>query len=105
MTGAAFGRDVVGFRDDHVTPTNTGQAIVVFRPDLFMEREDYERRMDDVLHDLRTSESMTDEPVRLPGERAQRTIAENLELGIAVPPALIARLRDLAGDLGVQVTL
>jgi len=105
MTGAAFGRDVVGFRDDHVTPTNTGQAIVVFRPDLFMEREDYERRMDDVLGDLRTSESMTDEPVRLPGERAQRTIAENLELGIAVPPALIARLRDLAGDLGVQVTL
>jgi LDH2 family malate/lactate/ureidoglycolate dehydrogenase len=48
---------------------------------------------------------MTDEPVRLPGERAQRTIAENLELGIAVAPALIARLRDLAGDLGVQVTL
>jgi LDH2 family malate/lactate/ureidoglycolate dehydrogenase len=105
MTGAAFGRDVVGFRDDHVTPTNTGQAIVVFRPDLFMERSEYDRRMDSVLHDFRTSESMTDEPVRLPGERARRTIADNLEHGIAMPHELIGKLRALADEFGVEVDL
>jgi len=105
MTGAAFGRDVVPFRTDHVTPTNTGQAIVAFRPDLFLDRSEYAQRMDGVLHDLRTSESMTDEPVRLPGERARRTIADNLEHGIAVPSALLARLRALAAEVGVDTDL
>ncbi|HSK98439.1 MAG TPA: Ldh family oxidoreductase [Euzebyales bacterium] len=105
MTGAAFGRDVVGFRDDHVTPTNTGQAIVVFRPDLFMSRADYERRMDDVLQDFRASASATGEPVRLPGERAQQAIAEHLEHGVPVPERLIATLNDLAADVGVEARL
>jgi L-2-hydroxycarboxylate dehydrogenase (NAD+) len=105
MTGAAFGRDVVAFRDDHVTPTNTGQAIVVFRPDLFMERSEYESRMDSVLHDFRTSQSMTDEPVRLPGERARRTIADNLEHGLPVSPELIAKLHSLASELNIAVNL
>src|SRR5918996_5491659 len=97
MTGAAFGRDVVPFRRDLVSPTNTGQAIVVFRPELFMERSEYEQRMDQLLRDFRSSESMTDEPVRLPGERAHRTIAENLELGVPVSDALITQLQALAG--------
>jgi LDH2 family malate/lactate/ureidoglycolate dehydrogenase len=105
MTGAAFGRDVVPFRHDHVTPTNTGQALVAFRTDLFMDLEDYARRMDTVLHDFRTSESMTDAPVRLPGERAQRAITENLERGIPVPHALIAALRALADEVGVDADL
>jgi LDH2 family malate/lactate/ureidoglycolate dehydrogenase len=102
MTGAAFGRDVVPFRRDLVSPTNTGQAIVVFRPDLFMERSEYEQRMDQILRDFRSSESMTDEPVRLPGDRAHRTIAENLELGVPVSDALITQLQALAGEMGVE---
>jgi L-2-hydroxycarboxylate dehydrogenase (NAD+) len=101
MTGAAFGRDVVPFRRDLRTPTNTGQAILVFRPDLFMERSAYEGRMDDVLHDLRTSESMTRQPVRLPGDHARAAIAENLRLGIALPPAVVTQLHTLADELGV----
>jgi L-2-hydroxycarboxylate dehydrogenase (NAD+) len=105
MTGAAFGRDVVPFRRDHVTPTNTGQAIVAVRPDLFLDRDEYEGRMDDVLRELRTSESMTDEPVRLPGERARQAIADNLEHGIAVPLALLTRLRALAAEVGVDAGL
>lgn len=103
MTGAAFGRDVVPFREDHVTPTNTGQAIVVFRPDLFMPRDAYERRMDGVLHDFRTSASMTGAPVRLPGEQARRTIAEGLAHGIVVPDGLLAQLRALAAETGVAL--
>lgn len=105
MTGAAFGRDVVAFRHDHQTPTNTGQTIVVFRPDMFMERSEYERRMDDILGDLRTSESMTERPVRLPGDHARTTIAENLRLGIAIPPAVVAQLQTLADELQVPVNL
>ena len=35
LNGAAFGRDVVDHRRDQATPTNTGQSILVMRPDLF----------------------------------------------------------------------
>jgi LDH2 family malate/lactate/ureidoglycolate dehydrogenase len=61
--------------------------------------------MDDVLHDFRTSESATDDPVRLPGDHARRTIADNLEHGIAVPRELIAKLQALAEDVGVDARL
>jgi hypothetical protein len=61
--------------------------------------------MDSVLDDFRTSESMTEEPVRLPGERARRTIADNLEHGIVMPHELIGKLRALADEFGVEVDL
>ena len=102
MTGAAFGRDVVNFRTDHTTPTNTGQSILAFRPDLFVSQSDYEQRMDAILRELRTSESMTDQPVRLPGENARARIAENLELGIALPRSLFERLHALADEVGID---
>lgn len=106
MTGAAFGRDVVEFRRDHTTPTNTGQAIIAFRPDLFLERRRYEQRIDEVLGDLRTSESMTDSPVRLPGDNARAVTADNLQHGIAVPRSVVGQLDVLADalDLPAGVT-
>jgi L-2-hydroxycarboxylate dehydrogenase (NAD+) len=105
MTGAAFGRSVVNFRTDHTTPTNTGQSILVFRPDLFISRAEYERRMDTILQEFRTSESMTDEPVRLPGEQARARIADNLQRGIPIPRSLLQRLHALAGEVGVDTSL
>lgn len=102
MNGAAFGREVVPFRTDHVTPTNTGQAIIVFRPDLFGPLREYEERMDEKLRELRDSAPMNDEPVRLPGERAVAREEENLRLGIPVPDALVDDLRRLADEVGVD---
>jgi L-2-hydroxycarboxylate dehydrogenase (NAD+) len=105
MTGAAFGRDVVPFRRDHTTPTNTGQAIAVFRPDLFLERVEYEDRMDAVLHDFRTSEPSAQDPVRMPGDRARALSVENRRLGIPISQTVATELRALAGELGVGVRL
>ena len=101
MTGAAFGRDVVEFRHDHVTPTNTGQSILVFRPDLFGPRDAYDARMGAVLDDFRTSESATGAPIRLPGDNARATAADNLVNGVPVPGSLRTRLNELAGELGL----
>jgi len=72
MTGAAFGRKVVNFRTDLTSPTNSGQSIIVIRPDLFMPLDNYKEEMDRHLREFRASESMTDEPVRLPGIGPQR---------------------------------
>ena len=105
MTGAAFGRQVVNFRADAATPTNTGQSILVIRPDLFLPLDEYKKEMDRQLREFRDSESMTDEPVRLPGERAAELESEQRRSGIAIPEALIADLNSLAGDLGLAARL
>jgi L-2-hydroxycarboxylate dehydrogenase (NAD+) len=104
MTGAAFGRDVVPFRRDLATPTNTGQALVVFRPDLFMERSQYDARMDAVLDDFRSSDPAGPGPVRLPGDRARELIAENLRLGVPIPRSLALELRSLADELHLDAS-
>jgi LDH2 family malate/lactate/ureidoglycolate dehydrogenase len=105
MTGASFGRGVVNFRADASTPTNTGQSIFVFRPDLFMPMDEYKQEMDRQLREFRASESMTSEPVRLPGERATELEIEQRRLGIPVPDSLIADLNSLAEKLGTEARL
>ena len=105
MTGAAFGRDVIPFRRDLESPTNTGQAIIVFRPDLFMERSSYDARMDAILHDFRSSEPIGTEPVRMPGDRARTLVAENLRLGVAVSDTLATQLQALADELDVDISV
>lgn len=105
MTGAAFGRSVVNFRRDATTPTNTGQAIIVIRPDLFIPMDHYKREMDRQLRELRASESMTGEPVRLPGERATELEIEQRRWGIPVQDSLIADLNALAERLGMAARL
>lgn len=102
MNGAAFGRDVVPFRTDHTTPTNTGQAIIVFRPDLFSAREEYESRIDAKLRELRDSKTNTGNPVRLPGENAVAREEEARRLGLFVPEALLTSLNELAGSVGLE---
>jgi L-2-hydroxycarboxylate dehydrogenase (NAD+) len=100
MTGAAFGRDVVPFQTDHTTPTNTGQAMIAFRPDLFGPRAEFEERMDAKLRELRDSEPAGAGPVTLPGERAVAREDEHLRLGIPVPEGLLSRVNDLAARVG-----
>lgn len=102
MTGAAFGRDVVEFRHDHTTPTNTGQSMMVFRPDLFIDMDEFEERMDAILEDFHTSESMTGQPIRMPGDRAVELIAENRRLGVPVPQPLVEQLNALAEHVGAE---
>lgn len=105
MTGAAFGREVVQFRTDLSTPTNTGQAILVLRPDLFMDLDDYRYSMDRHLRELRDSRPMEGRQVRLPGEHAWRTEEVNRREGIPVPGPLRDELDRLAERSGVEERL
>lgn len=105
MNGAAFGRDVVHFATDHTSTTNTGQAMIAFRPDLFAPRHEYDDRMDAALRELRDSESATDQPVMLPGERAAAAVARNRSEGLPIPDALVDTLHDLAASVGVESRL
>lgn len=102
MNGAAFGRDVVEFRKDLATPTNTGQAILVIRPDIFLDMDEYKRSMDRHLREFRNSASVTGDPIRLPGERAAEREEECRRLGVPLPDELLAQLGRLADRLAVD---
>lgn len=102
MNGAAFGRDVIDFRAEVGRNTNTGQALFVMRPDLFGDEDDVLGRFDASLDELQDSESMTGEPIRLPGAQAEATESEVRATGVEIPVALLAQLRELADEFGVE---
>ena len=102
LNGAAFGGDVVDHRQDQVTPTNTGQAILVMRADLFRPHDDVLADVTSQLGSLRGSGSLDGGPVRLPGDEAARTSDENQVHGIPVPDGLAAELHKLASEVDVE---
>jgi L-2-hydroxycarboxylate dehydrogenase (NAD+) len=98
LNGSAFGADVVDHRHDHVTPTNTGQAILVMRADLFRPHDDVLADVTSQLGSLRDSGSLDGGPVRLPGDESARARADNETHGILVSDWLVKELNELARD-------
>ena len=105
LNGAAFGSSVVDHRADPATPTNTGQALFVLRPDLFMPADEALASMARHLDELRHSGSPDGRPLRLPGDRAAELEAEGTARGITVPDAVRASLVALGARLGLTDTL
>jgi LDH2 family malate/lactate/ureidoglycolate dehydrogenase len=102
LNGAAFGRSVVDHTADLVTPTNTGQSLLVLRPDLFLPAPEALASIARHLDELRRSNRAGGEPLRLPGDRAAELEAENRRHGVPVPDPLRRRLVALATRLGVD---
>jgi L-2-hydroxycarboxylate dehydrogenase (NAD+) len=102
LNGAAFGAEVVDHRRDAVTPTNTGQAILVMRPDLFRPRDEVLAEFTRHLDALRDSGTADGHPVRLPGDEAAKVHAENQARGVPLSDALAKELHELADELGVD---
>ncbi len=101
MNGAAFGSSVIDHRVQLETPTNTGQSILVLRPDLFMSTTEFFGSVDAHLDELRGSRT-DGTKVRLPGDRAAQVEAENKSRGVPVPLPLLDQLNDLAIRLNVS---
>lgn len=102
LQGAAMGREVVDFNKDHVSKTNTGQAILVIDLRAFGEPADFKAAVDRLVRDLRNAERLEGvDRIWLPGEqsheRRQRYAAE----GIPVSPGVMADLAALAAELGM----
>jgi L-2-hydroxycarboxylate dehydrogenase (NAD+) len=101
LNGAAFGTDVVDHRRDQATPTNTGQSILVMRPDLFRPNDEVLADLTRHLDALRNA-GVDGHPVRLPGDQAARARSENQAEGIPLADSLAGELRELADELGVE---
>ena len=102
MNGAAFGDEVIDHRVDWTSPTNSGQALFVMRPDLFQEIGEFKRSMDRHIRALRNSTPMPGKTIRMPGEEARRRQDEAMRIGVPVRPALLSELQELAAELGLD---
>jgi L-2-hydroxycarboxylate dehydrogenase (NAD+) len=94
LNDAAFGPEVIDHRAVPDQPANTGQAILVMRPDLFRDLQEFKSAMDNHLRQLR--ESGPPGTVHIPGDSAVRLEAEQRSLGVEISPALLDQLRGLA---------
>lgn len=102
LNGAAFTGDVIDHRCDLVSPTNTGQAILVLRADLFRPTGEVLDDLTRHLHTLRGSGALDGGPVRLPGDAAAVTSAENTAHGIPLTTGMVDELEALATEFNLD---
>jgi L-2-hydroxycarboxylate dehydrogenase (NAD+) len=102
LNGAALGRDVVDFNADFETPTNTGQALIMVRPDLFQPLEEFKNAMDRHIRELKGSTPMDGQPPpRVPGDQTPQRRADMLAHGVPLAAGTTRRLVALAAELDV----
>lgn len=102
LNGAAMGSQVIDFNHDDTSVTNTGQAIVAIDLSAFGEVAAFKARVDQLVRELRNSERMPGvDRIWLPGEQSHERRILNERDGIALPPALLAQLDKVAGELGI----
>ncbi|CAN5353330.1 Ldh family oxidoreductase [soil metagenome] len=102
LNGAAMGREVIDFNADHVTPTNTGQAILVIDLAAFGGAAPFKASVDTLVRDLHASERLPGvERIWLPGEQSYGRLAEYELSGVTVVPALLDELDALAERIGI----
>jgi L-2-hydroxycarboxylate dehydrogenase (NAD+) len=106
MSGAAFGGEVKNQYLDFETPQNVGHLFMALKPDLFMPRDAYEARMDELVERARACPRAAGfDEILMPGEPEGRTAARRRQEGIPVPDADLAMLREEAAAVGATISL
>jgi len=104
LNGAAFGKDVIDFNADSVTPTNTGQLIVAISIAAFADVGVFKRQVDAVIEQLHGSARLPGcDAIRMPGERSHAVHAARLAQGVPVHAGLHDALSALGAELGVAM--
>lgn len=103
LNGAAGGSDVIDFNVDEVTPTNTGQLVIVADIRRFMDVPTFKGMMDRFIGELRDSRPLPHGPgVRVPGQNSAELHAERSQAGLSLPASLRAALDKLATEIGID---
>jgi L-2-hydroxycarboxylate dehydrogenase (NAD+) len=102
LGGAAMGREVIDFNADHVSVTNTGQAILVIDLAAFGDPAHFKQAVDTLVRDIRGSEKLPGvERIWLPGEQSFEKRERYRASGIPLAPVLFDELATLATELGI----
>ena len=103
LNGALFGRGVVDFNHDQKTPTNTGQAIAAIDIARFQPIEEFKRSIDILIRDIKGSRKLAGvREIRIPGEQGHQRWIERSRDGVPLRPVVLAKLRELATELGIE---
>jgi LDH2 family malate/lactate/ureidoglycolate dehydrogenase len=101
-TGANYGGDVKSLYFDHSAPQNVGHLFIAMRPDLFISREEFEKRADtfvDRVKDLPRAAGVDE--ILMPGEPEDRAERVRRRTGIPLTDKVLAELQAEALRAGV----
>ena len=102
LNGAAMGSGTIDFNKDFSSPTNTGQAILAIDPAAFGDPAAFRAAVDKLIREMRGSERMPGvDRIWLPGEQSHEKRQRSEREGMVLPPALVAQLDTIAGELGI----
>jgi LDH2 family malate/lactate/ureidoglycolate dehydrogenase len=100
LNGAAFGSDVIDHRVVPDRAANTGQAIIVLRPDLFRDLDEFTADVERHLDEMRAAGDK--DAVHIPGDGAAALEERNRRDGLMVPETLLVELRALSSRLDLD---
>ncbi len=102
LTGANFGGEVGSLYSDFSGPQNVGHLLIAIQPDLFMSREQFERRMDAFVDRVKGSPpARPAEDILIPGEPEDRCEAVRREAGIPLSAEVLSDLDGEADRMGI----
>ena len=93
LSGSAFGFESDSFFTEEGRPTRIGQAIIAVNPSAAAGRGVYDERVETLIEAM-----LSDEAVRLPGERRRHNRERALREGVSLPADLLAKIRALADE-------
>lgn len=102
ITGAACAGDVGNQFLDFERPQDVGHFLLAMKPDLFVSREEYFRRMDRLaqrVHGCALAEGFTE--ILMPGERERRFEAKYRRIGVPYNAKELAELQEEAAKAGL----
>ena len=103
LNGAAFGKDVVDFTNDTVSPTNTGQFIAAISVAAFADVATFKATVDAVFASMRDFDTLPGhDVVRIPGDRHEAIHKDRVAHGIPLHPNLLKVLSEIAAELQID---
>ena len=106
LQGAAMGKDVIDFNKDHVTPTNTGQAILVLNLAAFGGVNVFKDAIDTLISDIKGSQRLPNvERIWLPGEQSHARRLDYAKHGIPIAAGVLNELATLSRELGIPALI
>jgi LDH2 family malate/lactate/ureidoglycolate dehydrogenase len=103
LNGAAFGRDVRDFGTAATGEANTGQFVVALDVARFLPLDIFAAEVDRHVRDLQSSARLPGfDAVRTPGHERRRRRQDRTRNGVALTPALLKQLDELAEGLKLK---
>ena len=102
LTGSAFALNL-NTLENLEAEQNLGHVFVAMRTDLFMTKDEFAGRMDEIVRMLKSSPPAPDsDRILAPGEMEGQNEAQNRVLGIPLLPSVIDQLAGLGAELNVS---